>query len=56
MPMRTPSYRLHKPTGKAVVTIDGKDHYLGKFDSAESRENYHRLIAEWLGSGKTAVS
>ncbi len=56
MPKRTPSYRLHKPTGKAVVTLDGKDHYLGKFDSAESRENYHRLIAEWLGSSKTAVS
>jgi hypothetical protein len=25
---RIPSYRLHKPTGQAVVTIDGKDHYL----------------------------
>jgi hypothetical protein len=27
---RVPSYRLHKPTGLAVVTIHGKDHYLGK--------------------------
>ena len=29
--VRTPTYRRHKPTGKAVVTIDGRDHYLGKF-------------------------
>ena len=32
-----PSYRLHKPSGKAVVTIDGKDHYLGDYGSAETR-------------------
>jgi len=25
--IRTPKYRLHKPTGQAVVTIDGRDHY-----------------------------
>ena len=52
MPKRTPSLRLHKPSGRAVVTLDGKDHYLGKFDSAESRENYHRLLAEWMSSRK----
>ena len=43
---RTPKYRLHKPTGQAVVTIDGKDRYLGKHGTAESREGYDRLIAE----------
>lgn len=30
---RIPSYRLHKPSGQAVVTINGKDIYLGRFDS-----------------------
>jgi hypothetical protein len=29
---RIPSYRLHKPSGQAVVTI-GKDIYLGRFNS-----------------------
>jgi hypothetical protein len=28
---RIPSYRLQKPTGQAVVTLSGKDVYLGKF-------------------------
>ena len=35
MPFRTPSYRLLKSSGQAVVTIDGRDHYLGKHGSPE---------------------
>ena len=34
MPLRIPSYRLHKPSGQAVVTINGRDIYLGKYNSA----------------------
>jgi integrase len=49
---RVPGYLLHKPTGYARVRIAGKDIYLGKFDSPESREAYHRLIAEWLQTGE----
>ncbi|MGE3408727.1 MAG: tyrosine-type recombinase/integrase [Pirellulales bacterium] len=41
-----PKYRCHKARGMAVVTIDGRDIYLGKFGSAESHEKYARLIAE----------
>jgi integrase len=43
-----PSYRKHKPTGQAVVTLNGKDHYLGHYGTAASRAEYDRLIAEWL--------
>jgi hypothetical protein len=50
--VRNPSYRLHKPSGKAVVTIDGRDFYLGKHGSAESRAEYDRLLAEWLANGR----
>jgi integrase len=50
---RTPSYRRHKPSGQAVVTLNGRDHYLGRYDSAESREKYDRLVAEWLASGRS---
>jgi site-specific recombinase XerD len=34
------------------VRIDGKDHYLGEYGTAESRAEYDRLIAEWLGNGR----
>ena len=50
---RLPSYRLHKPTGLAVVTIAGRDVYLGRHDTTESRAEYDRLIAEWLANGRT---
>jgi integrase len=44
---RPPVYRLHKARNCAVVTIDGKNHYLGPYGSAESHEKYARLITEW---------
>jgi len=49
---RTPSYRLHKPTGQAVVTLDGRDFYLGRFGSTASRAEYDQLVAEWLANGR----
>jgi hypothetical protein len=48
MPTGIPSYRYHKARDCAVVTIHGKDHCFGAFNSAESLEKYHRLIAESL--------
>ncbi|MCA9215683.1 MAG: site-specific integrase [Planctomycetales bacterium] len=49
---RFPSYRLHKPSGQAVVTINGRDFYLGVFDSEQSKACYEKLIAEWLSNGR----
>ena len=45
---KLPSYRLHKASGQAVVTLSGKDIYLGMHDTEESRATYRRVIAEWL--------
>lgn len=50
---RIPSYRLHKPSGLATVRLNGKDFYLGKYDSIESKKEYERIIAEWLGNHRT---
>src|SRR4051794_13686603 len=50
---RTPSYRHHKPTNQAVVTLNGRDIYLGIYGSPKSRAEYDRLIAEWLTNGRT---
>jgi integrase len=49
---RTPAYRLHKPTGQAVVTLGGRDHYLGRHGTPESKAEYDRLVAEWLAAGR----
>src|SRR5690348_8670171 len=43
-----PAYRLHKARGCAVVTLGGRNYYLGTFGSPESRAKYNRLIAEYL--------
>ena len=49
MPRRNspPAYRLHKARACAVVTIEGRNHYLGPHGSPERYEKYARLIAEW---------
>lgn len=53
---RTPSYRHHRPSGQAVVTLSGKDFYLGLHDGDASRTEYDRLIAEWLTNGRRLPS
>jgi hypothetical protein len=47
-----PQYRFHKASGQAAVVLDGTWIYLGPYNSAESREKYDRLIAEWLAAGR----
>ena len=50
--LKVPSYRRHKPTGQAVVTLDGRDHYLGRWNTNASRDEYDRMIREWLANGR----
>jgi integrase len=45
-PNPLPKYRHYKPKNLAVVRIDGRDHYLGAYNSPGSWEKYHRLLAE----------
>src|SRR4051812_16780254 len=49
--MRIPGYRLHKASGQAVCTIKGRDHYLGRHKSVESRDRYRALVVEHLATG-----
>jgi integrase len=51
-----PKYRHYKPKDLAVVRIDGRDHYLGKYDSPESWEKYHRLLAEHAATGSMSLA
>jgi hypothetical protein len=53
---RIPTDRLHKSSGRAVVTLNGRDIYLGAYGSSASREKYDRLIRRWLDHGRTLPS
>jgi hypothetical protein len=50
------SYALHESSGQARVRIDGKDHYLGQYNSPESHESYARLIADWAAASSVGPS
>ncbi|MEO0514151.1 MAG: tyrosine-type recombinase/integrase [Planctomycetota bacterium] len=58
-PPSPPKLRLHKASGRAVVTLldalTGKrrDHYLGTFGTPEAHEAYAQLIRDWETRGRT---
>lgn len=47
-----PKYRKHRASGQAVVTLSGRDFYLGPHGTHTSRREYDRLIGEWLACGR----
>jgi integrase len=49
--LRTPKYRRHKAKNLAVVTLAGREIYLGRYGSESSKQEYRRLIAEWMQTG-----
>src|SRR4051812_2952928 len=54
----TPSYRLHKSSGQAVVTLTDavsrrrKDVLLGPHNTQTSRVEYARVLSEWEARGR----
>lgn len=56
MTKAVPAYRYHRGSGQAVVSINKKVLYLGKWKSAESKAAYDRLIAEWLAARRETTS
>jgi integrase len=50
---RIPAYRLHKSSGHALVTLSGRDFYLGVHGTQASKDEYDRLVAEWIANGRT---
>ncbi|MCA9179418.1 MAG: site-specific integrase [Planctomycetales bacterium] len=47
-----PKYRKHKASGQAVVTLSGKDFYLGPHGTKASKREYDRLVGEWQANGR----
>lgn len=51
-----PSYRRHKKSGQAIVTLANaagirRDYMLGRFGAAASKAEYRRLLQEWETTG-----
>jgi len=60
-PNPVPTYRLHKPSGQAVITVRNpdstrRDVYLGEFNSPESRAEYSRIVAELASAAAMPTS
>jgi integrase len=49
---KPPKYCRHKASGQAVVSINGKDYYLGPYGTKASKLEYDRLIGEWLSNSR----
>jgi hypothetical protein len=51
---RPPKYARHKASGQAVVKVGKKLHYLGPWNSAESKVRYQAIIVEWAAQQDNA--
>ena len=47
-----PKYAKHRPSGQAVVYIEGKMFYLGPHGTKASKIAYDQLVMQWLASGR----
>jgi integrase len=47
-----PTLRHHRASGRAVVTLSGRDHYCGAWGTPEAETVYRGLVAEWLARGR----
>jgi integrase len=57
---RVPSYRLHKQSGQAIVTLtDGyggrRDVLLGKHGTKETKAEYKRVVLEWEANDRSLL-
>jgi integrase len=48
-----PKYRKHRASGQAVVTLNGRDIYLGSYNTKASKTEYDRLVGEWLAANRS---
>lgn len=48
---RPPRLCKHKATGRAYVTLNGREYYLGTHGTEASRAAYASLIAQWIQGG-----
>jgi integrase len=49
--VHVPKYRRHRGSGQAVVTLAGREVYLGRHGTPKSRQAYRRILAEFMAAG-----
>ena len=49
-----PDYCHDKASNRAYVRIDGKKLYLGDYGTQASRDEYDRVVGEWIAAGRQA--
>ena len=47
-----PTYRKHKQSGQAIVTLSGRDFLLGPHGTDLSKREYDRVVGEWQRNGR----
>jgi integrase len=47
-----PKYSKHKASGQAIVSIQGRDFYLGPHGTKASKLEYDRIVNVWLANGR----
>ena len=47
-----PAYCHHKKSGRAFVKLNGRFVYLGDYGTQASRDEYLRVVGEWITSGR----
>ena len=52
----SPKYRHHRASIQGIVTLNGRDHYLGPYGTQTSKAEYDRLVTEWLARGRLPVA
>lgn len=50
-----PSLRLHRASGQGVVTLNGRDFYLGPRAEPACEERYNALLARWISNGRRPI-
>jgi hypothetical protein len=53
--LRVPRHPLPRANGQAVVTVCGRDLYLGKHGTPYSRAEYERIVSKFIASRGVAT-
>ncbi len=51
-----PKFRHHKASGQGFVELNGRRHYLGRFERPETRQRYHDLLQTWEARGRQPLN
>ncbi len=51
-----PKLRHHKASGQGFVELNGRRHYLGRYELPKTRQRYHDLLQTWEARASPSTS